>query len=68
MELVALLLIVALITLVWVAVVPNEEETAPALLHSSPNDFALELAREAAKRRLVPAPQAVVVARKVAGE
>ena len=50
MELLALLLIVALVALVWVAVVPDEEETAPALLHSSPNDFALQLARQASKR------------------
>jgi hypothetical protein len=50
MELLALALIVALITLVWVAVVPDEQETAPALLHSSPNEFALDLARRAARR------------------
>jgi hypothetical protein len=68
MELLALLLIVALITLVWIAVVPDEEETAPALLHTSPNDFALELARQAARRRNTAPAASVNGFRKVAGE
>ena len=68
MELLALLLIVALITLVWIAVVPDEQETAPALLHTNPNDFALELARRASGSRQSPNAPTVIRSREAVGE